>query len=62
MLETMGYHTNVNLNALLEIAGTLPSIVGHDVPGQVVKAGPSSRRYPAPEWVGTHEGQRRLTG
>jgi hydroxymethylglutaryl-CoA lyase len=48
MLEAMGYQTGVDLDALLEVAGLLPAIVGHDVPGQVVKAGPSWRRYPLP--------------
>jgi hydroxymethylglutaryl-CoA lyase len=62
MLENIGYDTGVDLKALLEIAEALPSVVGHDVPGQVVKAGPSSRRYPTPEWIGTTDGQRRLTG
>jgi hydroxymethylglutaryl-CoA lyase len=48
MLESMGYDTGVNLTALLEVAADLPAIVGHDSPGQVVKAGPSTRRYPMP--------------
>ena len=45
MLECMGYDTGVNLEALLSAARSLPGIVGHDVPGHLIKAGPSSRRY-----------------
>jgi len=45
MLECMGYDTGVNLEALLTAARSLPKIVGHDVPGHLIKAGPSSRRY-----------------
>jgi hydroxymethylglutaryl-CoA lyase len=49
MFEMMGYDTAVDLDALIGIALTLPALVGHDVPGQVMKAGKSSRRYPAPD-------------
>jgi hydroxymethylglutaryl-CoA lyase len=48
MFEAMGYRTGVDLTALLWIAADLPGLVGHDVPGQVLKAGPSTRRYPLP--------------
>jgi hydroxymethylglutaryl-CoA lyase len=48
MLETMGYETGVELDALLGIAADLPGLVGHDVPSQVLKAGRSTRRYPVP--------------
>jgi hydroxymethylglutaryl-CoA lyase len=49
MLERMGYETGVNLDRLLEIARGLPAIVGHDVPGQVIKAGKADRKYPRPD-------------
>jgi hydroxymethylglutaryl-CoA lyase len=39
MLAAMGYDTCVDLDELLRVARKLPSIVGHDVPGQVAKAG-----------------------
>lgn len=45
MLANMGYDTGVQLDALIEAARTLPDLVGHDVPGQVLKAGPASKRY-----------------
>lgn len=49
MFEAMGCDTGVDLDALLVLARRLPEIVGHDVPGQVAKAGPWTRRYPVPE-------------
>jgi len=48
MLEQMGYDTGIDLDRLLLIAQDLPAIVGHDVPGQVAKAGKADRRYPKP--------------
>ena len=48
MLEAMGYDTAVDLDRLLRVARTLPSIVGHDVPGQVVKAGRITDLHPPP--------------
>ena len=51
MFEEMGIDTGVDLDALLAVSSTLPDLVGHDVPGQIVKAGRSSRRYPLPEHV-----------
>lgn len=52
MFESMGWDTGVDLGELLEVAADLPGIVGHDVPGQVLKAGPWTRRYPLPEAKG----------
>ena len=49
MFEAMGYDTGVDLDALLDIARALPAIVGHEVPGQVMKAGRSTRRFPRPD-------------
>jgi len=48
MLECMGYDTGVDLDRLLEASRRLREIVGHELPGQVVKAGKSSKLYPAP--------------
>jgi hydroxymethylglutaryl-CoA lyase len=53
MLQVMGYDTGVDFGGLLELARQLPALLGHDVPGQVMKSGPSSRRYPAPVGDGT---------
>ncbi len=62
MLEQMGYDTGVNLDALLEVARELPAIVGHDVPGQLIKAGKSDRKYPKPEWLESGGEQVTLAG
>ena len=48
MLDAMGYETGVDLDALLMIAKQLPQIVGHGVPGQVVKAGRIHDLHPVP--------------
>lgn len=48
MLQAMGYHTDIDLERLLTVARTMPGIVGHDVPAQVSKAGPTSRLHPRP--------------
>jgi hydroxymethylglutaryl-CoA lyase len=39
MLHCMGYETGVDLDALLETSRRLAVMVGHELPGQVVKAG-----------------------
>ncbi|HEX7892171.1 MAG TPA: hydroxymethylglutaryl-CoA lyase [Ramlibacter sp.] len=51
MLETMGYDTGIDLAKLLQVARALPGIVGHEVPGQVAKAGPTSMLHPVPAAV-----------
>jgi hydroxymethylglutaryl-CoA lyase len=51
MLEAMGYTTGIDMERLLEVARALPAIVGHEVPGQVAKAGPASQLHPAPAAV-----------
>lgn len=38
-LELMGYDTGVDLAALINAAKTLPQLIGHDIPSQIVKAG-----------------------
>jgi len=50
MLALMDYDTGVNLDALLDCSRRLPSILGHDVPGQVMKAGKVSDLHPRPDW------------
>lgn len=51
MLETMGHDTGIDLAKLLQVARALPGIVGHEVPGQVAKAGPTSKLHPVPAAV-----------
>ncbi len=48
MFEDMQIETGVDLLELMKIARTLPALVGHDVPGQVTKAGRSLDLHPAP--------------
>ncbi len=51
MFQAMGFETSVDLAGLTALAQGLPEIVGHDVPGHIIKAGPSTRRYPLPARV-----------
>jgi len=51
MLDAMGYDTGIDLSKLLAVARRLPRIVGHEVPGQVAKAGRIGDLHPAPESV-----------
>ncbi len=48
MLERMGYSTGVDLDALIAASRRLSTIVGHDLPGQVAKAGKATDLHPAP--------------
>jgi hydroxymethylglutaryl-CoA lyase len=50
MLEDMGYDTRVDLAKLLAVARRIPVIVGHDVPGQVMKAGQTLELHPPPQF------------
>ena len=51
MLEAMGYDTGIDLPKLLAVARLMPQIVGHEVPGQVAKAGRITDLHPAPDFV-----------
>ena len=51
MLDSMGYDTGINIPKLLELAKELPQIVGHEVPGQVAKAGSTYTLHPEPTYV-----------
>jgi hydroxymethylglutaryl-CoA lyase len=48
MLDAMGHDTGVDLERLLAVARGLPAIVGHEVPGQVAKAGRITDLHPPP--------------
>lgn len=52
MLELCGYDTGVVLNALVGCSRELPRLVGHDVPGQVAKAGARLKLHPVPASFG----------
>jgi hydroxymethylglutaryl-CoA lyase len=51
MLQACGYDTGIDLQRLLAAARRLPQIVGHDVPGQIAKAGLITDLHPAPASV-----------
>jgi hydroxymethylglutaryl-CoA lyase len=51
MLDAMGYDTGIDMSKLLAVARRLPQIVGHEVPGQLAKAGRISDLHPAPESI-----------
>jgi hydroxymethylglutaryl-CoA lyase len=50
-LHAMGIETGIDLERLLAASRRVQEIVGRTLPGQVVKAGPWTRRYPAPDAV-----------
>ena len=49
MLQDMGFDTGVDLERLLAAAVKIPAIVGHDVPGQVMKAGKTMHLHRLPD-------------
>jgi hydroxymethylglutaryl-CoA lyase len=49
MLQDMGFDTGIDLDKLLAAAVKIPAIVGHEVPGQVMKAGKTMHLHPVPE-------------
>lgn len=51
MLDAMGFDTGIDMDRLLAAARQLPGIVGHDVPGQLAKAGRITDLHPAPPEV-----------
>jgi hydroxymethylglutaryl-CoA lyase len=53
MLEDMGYDTRVDLAKLLAVARRMPAVVGHDTPGQVMKAGQTLELHDPPEFLRT---------
>jgi hydroxymethylglutaryl-CoA lyase len=47
----MGVATGVDLDRLVAASRRVQDVVGRALPGQIVKAGPSTRRYPVPDSV-----------
>jgi hydroxymethylglutaryl-CoA lyase len=47
-LHAMGIETGIDLDRLLAVSRRVQAVVGHDLPGQIVKAGPWTRRYQLP--------------
>ncbi|HSJ95419.1 MAG TPA: hydroxymethylglutaryl-CoA lyase [Myxococcota bacterium] len=52
MLEDMGYDTRIDLARLLAVARRIPAIVGHETPGQVMKAGQTLELHAPPGAAG----------
>lgn len=50
-LHAMGVETGIDLDRLLDVSRRVETIVGRSLPGQIVKAGPWTRRYPLPDGV-----------
>jgi len=50
-LSAMGVETGIDLDALIGVSKRVQEIVGRVLPGQIVKAGAWSRRYPLPDGV-----------
>ncbi|MBP2258868.1 hydroxymethylglutaryl-CoA lyase [Virgibacillus alimentarius] len=46
MLTFMGYHVNANLDQFIHLSRNLENIVGHQVPGQIIKAGKITDLHP----------------
>lgn len=49
MFELMGLDTGVNLEGILQASALLPGLIGHDVPGQILKAGQRLKLHPVPD-------------
>ena len=55
LLEESGFDTGIDLQALIDVARRVESVIGRQLPGQVMKAGPRLRKYAL-------EGARRAQG
>jgi hydroxymethylglutaryl-CoA lyase len=51
LCDEMGIPTGINLERLIALSRTLPALLGHDVPGQVAKAGRNADLHPVPDYV-----------
>ena len=47
-LQLMGFETGVDLPSLIAAAERLPGLIGHDIPSQIVKAGPRLHLHQVP--------------
>jgi len=50
-LSAMGIQTGIDLDALIQASERVQAIVGRALPGQIVKAGKWTRKYPLPDGV-----------
>jgi hydroxymethylglutaryl-CoA lyase len=50
-LHAMGVATGIDLDRLVAVSRRVEQILGRPLPGQIIKAGPSTRKYPVPDGV-----------
>ena len=50
-LHAMGVRTGIDLDRLIAVSRRVEQIIGRALPGQIIKAGPSTRKYPLPDGV-----------
>ncbi|MGK9522536.1 hydroxymethylglutaryl-CoA lyase, partial [Salmonella enterica subsp. enterica] len=48
LCEEVGIHTGIDLPHLLQMSRRLPALLGHELPGQVAKAGRNGDLHPPP--------------
>jgi hydroxymethylglutaryl-CoA lyase len=51
LCEEVGIPTGIDLPRLIALSRGLPALLGHDVPGQLAKAGRNCDLHPAPDYV-----------
>src|SRR5256886_1942597 len=58
-LHAMGVETGIDLDKLIAVSRRVQEIVGRTLPGQIIKAGKATRRYPLPARVAARLPARR---
>ncbi|MCF8975841.1 hydroxymethylglutaryl-CoA lyase, partial [Pseudomonas edaphica] len=53
LCEEVGIHTGIDLPHLLQMSRRLPALLGHELPGQVAKAGRNGDLHPPPAYIAT---------
>ena len=61
-LHAMGVETGIDLDRLIAVSRRVQEVVGRVLPGQLVKAGPWTRRYPVPDGVAARLAATQRTG
>ena len=51
LCDEVGIHTGIDLPHLLHMSRRLPALLGHELPGQVAKAGRNSDLHPPPAYI-----------
>ncbi|MDI3355187.1 hydroxymethylglutaryl-CoA lyase [Pseudomonas sp. UYIF39] len=53
LCDEIGIHTGIDLPLLLQLSRGLPALLGHEVPGQLAKAGRNCDLHPSPQSITT---------